>query len=158
VTSDPSIKADAAEPTGDVLLHTFLQDRDVPCPLCGYNLRSLSGDRCPECGTGLLLQVGLTEPRLGSYITLLTACCTGLGGSLLFTLIALKAADSDWWHKPTALLLLGQLALTTLLLPLILKSRARFRRMPPSRQTFLAVALCVLVALFWISILGTFDR
>jgi hypothetical protein len=25
-------------------------DRDVPCPLCGYNLRGLAEPRCPECG------------------------------------------------------------------------------------------------------------
>lgn len=25
-------------------------DRDIPCPLCGYNLRGLTVPRCPECG------------------------------------------------------------------------------------------------------------
>jgi hypothetical protein len=25
-------------------------DRDVPCPLCEYNLRGLTDPRCPECG------------------------------------------------------------------------------------------------------------
>lgn len=25
-------------------------DRDVPCPLCDYNLRGIDGARCPECG------------------------------------------------------------------------------------------------------------
>ena len=27
-------------------------DQALPCPLCGYDLRGLSGGRCPECGHG----------------------------------------------------------------------------------------------------------
>ncbi len=32
-------------------LRSFLAERDAPCPECGYGLRGLTGDRCPECGT-----------------------------------------------------------------------------------------------------------
>lgn len=32
------------------LLKTYGVDRDLPCPRCKYNLRGLTGDRCPECG------------------------------------------------------------------------------------------------------------
>ncbi len=31
----------------------YLKGRDAPCPGCGYNLRDLIGDRCPECGETL---------------------------------------------------------------------------------------------------------
>jgi hypothetical protein len=34
-------------------LAAFLADRDVPCPGCGYNLRGLPSDRCPECHAAL---------------------------------------------------------------------------------------------------------
>lgn len=39
-------------------LHTFLKDRDALCPECRYNLRNLTTDRCPECGTPVTLTVG----------------------------------------------------------------------------------------------------
>jgi len=47
------------EPT-DPWLIEFLRDRDQPCPLCRYNLRDLTSNRCPECGQMLQL---LVEPR-----------------------------------------------------------------------------------------------
>ena len=31
----------------------YLKGRDAPCPGCGYNLRDLIGDRCPECAESL---------------------------------------------------------------------------------------------------------
>ncbi|MEX2218097.1 MAG: hypothetical protein WD749_04995 [Phycisphaerales bacterium] len=30
-------------------LHDFLAERDFPCPGCGYNLRGLEANVCPEC-------------------------------------------------------------------------------------------------------------
>src|ERR1043165_104303 len=45
---------DVESPTSDAL-RTFLAERDVPCPKCGYNLRGLSGPTCPECNTLLAL-------------------------------------------------------------------------------------------------------
>jgi uncharacterized membrane protein YdjX (TVP38/TMEM64 family) len=37
-------------------LGAALRGRDVPCPGCGYNLRDLTGDRCPECGIELTVE------------------------------------------------------------------------------------------------------
>lgn len=34
----------------------WLNQRDVPCPQCGYNLRMLSVPRCPECGSAFRWQ------------------------------------------------------------------------------------------------------
>ena len=51
----------------------FLADRDVPCPLCGYNLRGLTMPRCPECGRELRLSIGLTEPYLRAWVVLAAA-------------------------------------------------------------------------------------
>ena len=127
------------------LLESLLHERDIPCPLCGYNLRNLKSDRCPECGGGLKVQVGLTEPRLMTYIALLVACCVGLGGSVLFTLVALANAPGDWWNKTAAKILLSLLFVTATLLPIILACRSRFRRARPSHQRAMALGLWGLV-------------
>ena len=144
------------EPASDEILHSFLRDRDVPCPLCGYNLRNLTGGRCPECGNDLVLRVGVTEPRLGAFLVLLVACCTGFGGSLLFSLIALSAAPRNWWEKPAALVLLAQLLLTGVLLPVIVKKRPRFRRLSVSTQKTLAAIMCMLVGMHWACVIALF--
>ena len=147
VSVEPQTGSAPAEPLQTELLQALLRDTDIPCPLCSYNLRNLTGSRCPECGGALKLQVGLAEPRLGAYITLLTGCCVGLGGSALFTLVALTAAPSSWWHKTSAWVLLTQLLTTAILLPVIIIRRAHFRRAPLARQRALAAVLCLVVAI-----------
>lgn len=34
-------------------LITYLATHDAPCPGCGYNLRGLQGNTCPECGESI---------------------------------------------------------------------------------------------------------
>jgi hypothetical protein len=137
------------DPARLALLHSMLREQDVPCPLCAYNLRNLTSDRCPECGGALKLQVGLVEPRLGPYIALLTACCVGLGGSALFTIIGLFYAPTRWFLRLDGGVLLAQLLITAALLPAILARRARFRRLSVGLQRALAIGLCGLIALLW---------
>jgi len=53
------------------MLLAFLADRDVHCPRCDYNLRSLSQPVCPECREELCLTVGVRKLQLhGLLITL----------------------------------------------------------------------------------------
>ena len=48
------------------LLRSFLADRDQPCPSCGYNLRGLTTNHCPECAVPL--GIGLTvRPPLSKH-------------------------------------------------------------------------------------------
>lgn len=47
----PAVFADAPAPVSPVLNYRDAAVAlDVPCPLCGYNLRGQSEPRCPECG------------------------------------------------------------------------------------------------------------
>lgn len=47
----------------DPLVTTFLADRHVGCPACGYNLHGANADVCPECGIGLVLSLAATDRK-----------------------------------------------------------------------------------------------
>jgi hypothetical protein len=49
------------------LAQDWVQSRDVPCPMCRYNLRMLHTPRCPECGSVFRWQqlLGVCCPRCG---------------------------------------------------------------------------------------------
>ena len=93
---------------------------------------------------------------MGAYITLLAACCVGLGGSALFTGIALLNAPSSFWFKASAILMLVQLVLTAAALPLILLLRRWIRRARLSVQWFAALTAVLLVVGLSIAIVVTF--
>ena len=67
------------------MLATYLAERDDACPGCGYNLRGLTGTRCPECNQELRLQVGLSDAHLTWFIFGLV----GIGMSLGFCALLL---------------------------------------------------------------------
>lgn len=67
-------------------LADFLAERDAECPSCGYNLRGLTSDRCPECNQLLALRVNLAEPRLAAFVTALVGLAAGAGFSGLLLL------------------------------------------------------------------------
>ena len=75
-TGQSDAAASAADLTGEqddvARLLAFLQDRDVSCPLCGYNLRNLTTPRCPECRQDLELTVGVRKLRFGWFLTTIT--------------------------------------------------------------------------------------
>ena len=77
------------------LLVDFLSQRDVPCPLCGYNLRGLNSMKCPECGRQLRLSVGLAEPFLRGWVMLATGVFASAGvGVFLLVLFSRRG----WPH------------------------------------------------------------
>jgi len=47
-TSAPDLPIDA-----EAMCLSYVRDRDVACPLCGYNLRQFAVDTLPECGQAL---------------------------------------------------------------------------------------------------------
>jgi hypothetical protein len=79
-----SPNADAA------VLIDWLRDRDIPCPLCGYNLRHLTTPRCPECGQELCLAVAAVEPFLKAWITLAASAAASAGIGILLLLVILR--------------------------------------------------------------------
>lgn len=64
-------------------LRTFLESRDAPCPNCGYNLRGLTAEACPECKHALRLQlerVDRPSARVYAFVVALGILGTLQGG------------------------------------------------------------------------------
>jgi hypothetical protein len=67
----------------------YLRERDVPCPVCGYNLRNLTRPVCPECRHDVVLTVGVLQPRLGwLFVAIAPAAFSGIAAGLLMVPIA----------------------------------------------------------------------
>jgi hypothetical protein len=69
--------------SSSALLRRFLEQHDAPCPVCGYSLRNLTSERCPECGARLELRVGSMDLRIGKWIALVLAFALPAGLGLL---------------------------------------------------------------------------
>jgi hypothetical protein len=129
------------EPQADQALAEFVRERDVACPLCGYNLRGLTSGRCPECGHGLRLSVGLTEPYLRSWVAALVASCACAGLGVLFVWVIVREGfpprdEPALWVATVYDVMAVPQAIA------LLRWRRRFLRLPRSVQRSLA-ALCV---------------
>jgi predicted RNA-binding Zn-ribbon protein involved in translation (DUF1610 family) len=79
------VSPDVSQPHADdtELLRAYLTGREVPCPQCGYNLRDLTGNRCPECGEELTLRLQLSEPKQAAALAGLIALSAGAGMNAL---------------------------------------------------------------------------
>jgi hypothetical protein len=142
---DPPIEA--------AMLRAFLAARDVPCPGCGYNVRDLPGDVCPECGERLRLHFTLVDPRKGAQITGLVglAAGAGFGGLLLLffgaTLVIDRSDMSDEEARIVAILAAG-LVVHAAALAAWIRHWARIRRLSPSARRMLVIACWALPLAF----------
>ncbi len=131
------------EPSESVdLLLEFLRERDVPCPVCGYNLRNLTRPQCPECRKELALAVGLKKPRIGWFLVTITpGLFSGIAAALMLMPIMIVpllggglapwrfvAVDAFGWFSGLAALV-------------IVRFRHPFLRQPqPTQRMWAAVA------------------
>ncbi len=65
------------------LLLELLHDNDVPCPVCRYNLRGITSERCPECGIQIRLTIGAAEPYPTAWVALAMISSISAGVGLL---------------------------------------------------------------------------
>lgn len=123
-------------------LSDYLADLDEPCPLCGYNLRGLQGEHCPECGQELALRVNLVDPVRGAYLAGLIslACGFGFNALLLVLFVSLTVMLSGgppgyyFVYQFIASIVTGGLLLTWV------RSSVRIRRLPRRSRIMLALA------------------
>lgn len=140
--------ADNEAPPPDPLA-TYLANRDVPCPSCGYNVRNLATSNCPECGLPLSVRLDIADPRTGQYL----ACVLALGGAaaVMMTILGLtipfivNAYTMTYWNTGEWFLFLwfpfvvAALSISSLCLMLRRRGRAWFHSGPTRARTMLAV-------------------
>ena len=137
--------------TDDAALIEFLEDRDVVCPLCGYNLRGLTSSRCPECGRGLRLSVGLAEPHLAAWIWLAVAAFASGGSGALFAILILR----EGFPPAREPLLRAAIFYFLTGIPasiITIKTRRRFLRLAPKAQWRIAIAYCAITLLGFVAL------
>jgi hypothetical protein len=131
------------------LLTQFLAGRDQACPQCGYNLRDLTGMKCPECGEELALRVQPVEPRQAAALTGLIGLTAGAGmnalllGYAFLMIVFMNRANQPWWH-PFITTNAGGFVVMGTSTALWLKYWRHIRRLGPVRRWALACACAML--------------
>jgi len=144
----------SAQRSDDQQLAAFLQHRDEPCPVCGYNLRDLTGEVCPECRHHLRLTVGAHHVRFGWFLLTVTpSLFCGLCAVLLLAVILVSLAAGARPVPPGIYLieLLGFVSVAAAL-PLLIY-RHRFIRLRPRVQRTAAFAAWAIHALPFLALL-----
>ena len=117
----------------------FLQDRDVTCPLCGYNLRNLTESVCPECRHTLRLTVGVHHVRFGWFLAAVApSLFSGIAAVLLLILIVV--VQSTTGGLPPMAFLLDLIGFASGVVAVVLIARRhRFIQLRPQVQRFWAI-------------------
>ena len=131
--------------SSEAALVDYLRDRDATCPLCQYNLRGLTSNRCPECGQALQLTIGLVEPRVGAWVTAVVSMA-GAASLGVLALVALVRHGITGDGMAFLVAFFYFIAAIPALLVLVVLRR-RYRRMPQSRQWAIGVVAASLTIL-----------
>ena len=128
------------------LVH-LLQDRDIPCPRCGSNLRGLENNRCPGCESELTLSLSPVKWHLGPWIAAMAVLSASAGLGLLFLVAVIAkgwptptlAGRTGWWlcFSGSILYFLASIPLAVA----VFLMRRRFMRFPRRIQVLLAATL-----------------
>ncbi len=125
--------------------------------MCGYNLRDLTQQQCPECRHEILLTVGVTKPRFLWFLLAMTPC-TFAGIAAGLTVIPVIVQWLGGAGPPPSILvtlvLLGLLSAVGGLM--LIRRRFAFLRQEPRRQRWLAVAVWMTHGLALLAWFGTF--
>jgi hypothetical protein len=145
VVEHPADATDESE-----LLLRYVRERDVACPLCGYNVRGLTSTRCPECGRELRLTLGLLEPYQAAWVALVGILCASGGFGLFCIFMVVKQGWPSWGDEQKLLdltfafhMIVPPFALAAVLM------RRKFLRLRRTTQwTIFGVATAVCVLMF----------
>jgi hypothetical protein len=151
----PTPASDRPQPARDnaLLLRDFLQENDAPCPVCGYNLRQLTGNVCPECGQPFKLQVGAVHVQFGQFLLFLSPMLMTAGVGLFFAGVILfnGAPPRNLWGV-WALMFAGIVEAPATIL--VYRYRTLFQKQPKPRQ-YALVYLAWLVHIAFVALCFT---
>ncbi|MBX3315521.1 MAG: hypothetical protein KF902_01510 [Phycisphaeraceae bacterium] len=132
-------------------LATYLADRDVRCPSCGYNLRNLASSNCPQCGTSLSphLCTDAARDRRRSFCTIMLSIPLGTFATVLLFDLALVlngsvfrvSGNQHLWALvayPATMACVFAALLAALLSP---RGKRWFQQLTDPRCTFLTIAV-----------------
>src|ERR1051325_11085739 len=145
-------------------LSAYLADTDAPCPACGYNLRGLSSDTCPECNQKLAISIGLAEPHIGMLSAAAAGLITGAGGAATVFFLMMLSVLSEGGHitrREAVLLFIIPACIATVegtlaVQLLIRRGRSWFQRLSDQRRplvVFLAWLLTIIIGIAWFATL-----
>lgn len=133
----------------------FLENRDAPCPGCGYNLRGLTGTTCPECNQAIELRIALSEPRIGAYLGAVCGLLVGGGMAAVMLGIFVVVSMFEGWPPRRywfAMFGITGIAIGTLLglgaMLLMGRGRKWFRRRGPTGRSWVIAGSWGLTAAF----------
>ena len=138
-------------------LRAYLRGRDVGCPLCGYNLRDLGSDRCPECGRFVRLGVSVAEPYLRAWVTMLVPLLLSAGVGVF----VLCVVGMEGWPPPRMVVLRVSLSSFVGAIPLAVLGvvlRRAILRIPQAGQWALAAGACAATVAAFVLFLAGLDR
>jgi hypothetical protein len=127
------------------LLRAYLADRDVPCPVCGYNLRGLNSTDCPECGATLDWRALSSGLKRGTWVAALIGVGVPLGLMLTVSVAGIMANLSvPPWGQAWGPVVIhgGGAVLYALALFTIIWKRRRFWCIGRANQVRLAALIC----------------
>ncbi len=126
----------------EAMLLEFLVEHEAACPVCGYNLKTLTRPICPECGSELVLTVGATRLRLGwLFVALAPGFFSGIAAGFLLIPIVLRyvVGDGGWSHLLNLVDLFGWCSGVFAIL--LAWKRHRFLALPRGQQMMFALAI-----------------
>ena len=140
MSKSQQVKVATTDGARDMLLD-FLREHDAACPVCGYNLRTLTRPICPECRQELVLTVGATRLRLGwLFAALAPGFFSGIAACfVLIPTVAIYFEDGTLIPQLVAIILFGWLS--GLLAIILAVKRNRFIAQSRTRQRWFALTI-----------------
>lgn len=142
----------------DALATLYLSGRDVPCPGCGYNRRTGTSARCPECGHVLLFVPCIPKHVFVRPAAITTFASSLLAGSLCSLLYfggyGLQRFGTSLFNPFASLIefsfaMLALISIVTVALCAVHLWRWRLHRRSLRRPTALLAATAILYHLGW---------